>query len=60
MQLNSLRMKPGEYIRIGIGTEVSISIKAYKDKLEISGPSSQLSKTATVSTKGMGIESEQP
>ena len=51
-------MEPRESIRIGIGAEVSVLIRAYDDKLEISGPLNRMSKTAIVSTKGMVIESE--
>ncbi len=58
MELNKLRMQPGEWISIGIGTELAVVIKSTTDSLEISGPLNRLSKTIVVSTHGMVLSED--
>ena len=51
-------MQPGEWISIGIGTELAVVIKSTTDSLEISGPLNRLSKTIVVSTHGMVLSED--
>lgn len=55
MELNKLRLQPGEWISVEIDTELSVVITSKTDSLKISGPRNRLLKTAVVSTHGMVI-----
>ena len=55
MELDKLRLKAGESIFIELTTEISVLVRCFDDRLEISGPLNCLSKTALVSTGGMVI-----